>query len=110
MNSSLDSWFILTDIGILDETKAALRLLLTIYKSERPLGREDIFDSIYREYGVARTAVYTALRACIKLGLIYEKPVRIGRNPRPTLLHFLTDKGKRAAKIIVELEKALKEE
>jgi len=91
----------------LDETEAGFRVLLVLYKSKEPLGVSELYEKMKEFYNVGRGATDTGRRVCMKLGLVEQKAVRIGRNPRPTLLHFLTDKGKRVAKIIAELEKAL---
>jgi len=97
----------MSKIGILDDTEAALRVLLVLYKVKKPLGTQERYDKMKEFYNVGRRATDTGRYACMNLGLVEQKSKRIGRNPRPTLLHFLTEKGECAAKKLLELENIL---
>lgn len=96
----------MSEIGKLDRTKAALRLLIVIYESKKTLDRDGVFELLNKKYRIGKTAGYSAIKVCKQLGLIEEKFVKtVG--VRPSVLHSLTEKGKNVAEIIVELEKAL---
>lgn len=95
---------------MLDEAKSILRLLLILYKLKgKELEQQDIFHQMSNIYGVGRRSSKTAIEVSEKLGLVHVKSKR-GRGPRPSLLHRLTTKGEKIAKIILSLEVALREE
>jgi len=83
-------------IAELDETKAALRVLLTLYE-EGPLPRTKLMEKA----PVGKQAIYTALKTLWKLKLAEEK--RSEGFPG-TVLDGLTEKGKRVAKKVMEIE------
>ncbi|MFQ6077226.1 MAG: hypothetical protein ACE5Z5_14025, partial [Candidatus Bathyarchaeia archaeon] len=60
----------------------------------------DLYSEMKLNYGVGRRATDTGVQACIRMGLIEKNPKRIGKNPTPTLLHELTEKGKNVAELI----------
>ena len=86
-------------IAELDETEAALRVLLTLY-GEGPLPRTKLIEKA----PVGKQAIYTALKTLWKLKLAGEK--RSGGFPG-TVLDELTEKGKRVAKKVMEIEELL---
>jgi len=87
-------------MDLLDETKAALRVLLFV-------GRHEGINitEIIRSMRVGQKAIYTALKTLNDLNLIEEKTG--GRFPYPRLF-YLTVKGRNVAKRLVEIEQLLK--
>jgi DNA-binding MarR family transcriptional regulator len=83
----------------LDETEAALRVLLTLYE-EGPLPRTKLIEKA----PVGKQAIYTALKTLWKLKLAEEK--RSEGFPG-TVIDKLTKKGKRVAKKVMEIEELL---
>ena len=92
---------------MLDETESALRLLLILYKAKKPIATMELYDKAKTMYNIGKYSIKTAENLCIKLGLVKIESMKVGRNPKPSVFHSLTDKGKKVAKIIYELEKAL---
>jgi len=86
-------------IAELDETEAALRVLLTLYEGG-PLPRTKLIEKA----PVGKQAIYTALKTLWKLKLAEEK--RSEGFPG-TVLDELTEKGKRVAKKVMEIEELL---
>ena len=90
----------------LDEAKGTLRLLLTVYKSERHLIRTDLM-SLLKSENVGKSAFYGSLEACIKLGLLIEESVRKGNI---SYTHTqLTPKGLGVAEKLGEIREILEE-
>jgi len=76
----------------LDDTKAALRVLLFIHEHEGT----NITNIIYGTPYAGQKAVYSAIHVLLELGLIreeYEKERRF----------FLTEKGKKVAELLREI-------
>ena len=81
-------------LTVLDETKAALRVLLFIYRNEGA-----IMTTLLRGVPSAgQKAVYTAVETLIKLGLIrevYEEKGAFGKRK-----FYLTEKGRRVGELL----------
>jgi len=86
-------------IAELDETEAALRVLLTLYK-EGPLPRTKLIEKA----PVGKQAIYTALQTLWRLKLAEEKR---SKGFPGTVLDELTEKGERIAKKVLEIEELL---
>jgi len=98
-------------IRSLDETKAALRLLLTLYEMrDNPPDRMTILRTLKMKYGVDTTAAYTAIRICEQLGLFETTEKKFGRQPRASIIHHLTKKGMEIAKRIAEINEILEKD
>ncbi len=94
-------------IAQLEESNASLRLLITLNQINKQIMLSNLYEEMHKRYGLGRRAVDTALEVCIKLDLIKREIQRIGKNPMPSIFHSLTAKGKKIAKICLELEQAL---
>lgn len=98
----------MSTIGTLDESNAALRVLLFLHQRGKPLKQTDLYQEMKIKYGLGRRTVETALAVCLKLDLIQLERLKKAKNqPMPSIFHSLTKKGEKAARILVELEKAL---
>jgi DNA-binding HxlR family transcriptional regulator len=95
----------LSTIGTLEESRASLRLLIHLYKNGKPIMLTILREEMNRKYKIGRHMLDSAIEACIKLGLVERKIEQ--RAPMPILYQSLTPKGKKAAQICLELEKAL---
>lgn len=84
-------------IAELDGTNATLRVLLTLYEEEGPLPRTKLIEKA----PVGKQAVYTALKTLWKLKLAEER--RSGGFPG-TVLDGLTERGRKVAKMVGEIE------
>lgn len=93
------------DIRIIDEPKAVLRILLILLKSEIPLEQKDVIKEAKNCYEVGKTTTLTAIRILEGSSLIKIVPEKRPRQARDSLLHGLTEKGKKVATIIEEIEK-----
>lgn len=80
----------------LDETKGALRVLLALYE-EGPLPRTKLIEKA----PVGKQAIYTALKTLWKLKLAKEER---SKGFPGTVLDVLTEKGKRIAEKVKEIE------
>jgi len=87
-------------LALLDETKAALRVLLFVSRHEGTNITE-----IIRSMQVGQKAIYTALKTLNNLNLIEEKTG--SRFPYPRLF-YLTEKGQNVAERLIEIERLLK--
>ena len=87
-------------IDQLGEAKAALRILLTLHK-EGSISRTKLIGNA----AMGKQAVYTALRVLQQLGLVEEERTRGFPN---TVLTRLTEKGRRVAKRVGEIEGILR--
>lgn len=94
-------------IGLLDETKGACRLLLALYKTSERLNTTQLQNRMDELYNVKKGAVATAVQICGSLGLI--KIEQGTQKPRPATYHSLTEKGKRIAQELSEVERILEE-
>ncbi len=86
-----------------DEARASMRMMKAL--NEQPQGGATVME-LYRlmddRYGVGRTAVDSSLKALVELGLVtVSKQVRIKAN-------ILTDRGFKVARVVEELEAALR--
>lgn len=99
--------WLLSEIGKLDEPKAMLRLLLILSRAKKQLERQEVLDYMNNRFKVGKHATYTAIRVCVKIGLLKEE-LKPSKGPRPYVLHNLTDKGKKIALHIQEIEKDLR--
>jgi len=86
----------------LDKSDAALRVLLTIAYSYKPIIRSDLIEYV-KPLVVARTALYSAVKLLKGLELIKEESSR--REGRRVILTSLTEKGLEVAKKVIEIEK-----
>ena len=84
-------------IDELGGAKAALRVLLTLHK-EGPLSRTKLIWNA----AMGKQAVYTALRVLQQLGLVEEERTKGFPN---TVLTGLTERGRKVAKMVREIEK-----
>ncbi|MDI6889021.1 MAG: hypothetical protein QMC78_04965 [Methanocellales archaeon] len=89
-------------IAELDDTKGALRVLLTLLR-EGPLSRTKLFEKA----PIGMQATYTALEALEKLGLVKED--RSDGFPG-TITNSLTEKGRRVAERVKEIENILNQD
>jgi DNA-binding MarR family transcriptional regulator len=87
-------------IDELDETGAALRVLLILHR-EGPLSRTVLIGKTAR----GKQAVYTALRVLQRLGLVGEERRKGFPN---TVLTSLTERGEKVARRVGEIERLLK--
>ncbi len=87
-----------------DECNASIRLLIMLLEVNRPLILSEVYEEMRNRYGVGRRMVDSAIQTCMNLGLIDRKMQRVGKNPRPSLFHQLTPKGKKIAEICKKLE------
>ena len=95
----------------LDETKAALRLLLTLYEmKDNPPDRMTLFKALRMKHGIEKTAGYRAIAVCTKLGLLETTEKKFGRQPRASIIHHLTKKGMEIAKRIAEINEILEKD
>lgn len=94
-------------INKLDESKSALRLLISLSEINSPLMLSQLYKVMKRRYGTGRGTVNTAIETCTKLGLIHRERKRIGRNPMPSIFQSLTVKGEEVAEKCRELEKLI---
>jgi predicted transcriptional regulator len=83
-------------IAELDETEGALRVLLTLHE-EGPLPRTKLIEKA----PIGKQAIYTALKTLWKLGLAKEERTK---GFPGTVLDVLTEKGKRVAEKVKEIE------
>jgi len=97
----------LSTIGELDDSNAALRLLIALHRLGKPIMLSELYDQMRSKYGLGRRTVDTALETCARIGLVKRETKRIGKNPMPSIFQALTPKGKKAAEICSELERAL---
>ena len=93
------------DIGIIDEPKAVLRILLVLLKAKEPLEQKDVIKEARNRYSIGKTTTLTAIQVCEDNGLIKIIPEKRPRQARESLLHILTEKGKQMATIIEQIEK-----
>jgi len=98
----------LSAIGTLDESNASLRLLITLYQTDKPLILSELYREMHSRYKIGRRAVETAIQTCIELNLVKRETKRIGKNPMPSIFHELTPKGKKIAEICIKLERSLR--
>lgn len=97
----------MSQFGLLDETIGALRLLLTLHKSEHPLNTTELQNKMDELYNVKKGATGTAIKVCGSLGLI---EIKHGiEKPKPATYHSLTEKGKKVAELLAHLEALLEE-
>jgi len=92
-------------ISSLDKTEGALRLLLTLYKTIKPLNTTELQKKMNELYSVKKHATGTAIQVCADLGLI--KIEQGEKKPMPPSYHSLTEKGQEIAAELVKLEKML---
>jgi len=92
------------DIGIIDEPKATLRVLLVLLNSKSQLEQKDVIDEAKRRYGIGKTTTLTAIKKCEEAQLINVVPEKRPRQAKESLLHSLTEKGERVAKLLAEIE------
>jgi len=86
-------------IAELDDTKGALRVLLTLLR-EGPLSRTKLFERA----PIGMQAAYTALDVLDKLGLVKEDK---SDGFPGTIINSLTEKGKGVAERVAEIEDML---
>ncbi len=87
-------------IDELDETGGALRVLLILYK-EDSISRTKLIGNA----AMGKQAVYTALRVLQQLGLVEEERRKGFPN---TVLTSLTERGRKVAKRVGEIEGILR--
>lgn len=97
----------MSSIGELEESKATLRLLITLYKIGKPIMLSHLYPEMRGRYALGRRTVDTALETCTKMGLVKRETKRIGKNPMPSIFHSLTKEGKECAEVILKLVKAV---
>ena len=97
-------------INKLDETKAALRLLLALYRMKKPPDRMTLLEALKTNYGIERTAAYRAIATCMTLNLIRTEQKKFGKQPRASIIHYLTKKGTQVAKRIAEINEILEKD
>lgn len=90
----------MSPIGLLDEAKATLRLLLLLYEDDA-INLTVLRKRMIDKYSVGRTIVNSSREALFKLKLIEEKKGKIG--PNPAILTHLTSKGRLIAKRLNEI-------
>jgi len=101
-------------LGELERSYGSLRLLIALYRKNNPIMLTNLRDEMLTQYGVGRRATQTSIDVCLKLKLIKReiestemKNGQAIRIPMPRVLHSLTPKGKKVAKILTELDSAL---
>ena len=79
-------------------------MILKLLYPDKELMLTEIMSAV-KPYGVGQSAVYSTLKAFLENDIVSE---REGRTPRNVLRLFrLTEKGRRLAREIIELEKRL---
>lgn len=86
-------------LRFLEATKAAAVLIYLLEKKEAPL------TTLTEDLRLSRSTVYNTLRALLEAGLISERREE-KVFPRRRLI-FLTEKGKKVAELLKEVEKIL---
>lgn len=92
-------------IGLLDETAGAFRLLLTLYKTNKTLNTTQLENEMDLLFNVKKHKTQTAIQICASFGLIQIKQGE--EKPKPAKYHSLTDKGRKIAVELTEIEKML---
>jgi len=91
----------------LNEGRASLIILKVLHEKGK-LDKQTLAFEV-RKLGPGRTSFESSLRICQELGLVKVELERIHPKGQASLMHHLTEKGRRVAEIVAELEKALKE-
>ena len=91
-------------ISLLDEAGATLRLLLILYEKDG-VNLSELRRMMKERYGVGRAATDSSRIALLRLGLIEERRGKIG--PNPSVLTYLTEKGRIVAERVQKLKELL---
>ena len=90
--------------GKLDHERGALRLLLTLERSQQGLMRKNLEEEM-REQGVGRSAMLSSLESCIGLRLVEDVKSKIGSHY--CAVSMLTNLGHQVALKLLEVEEIL---
>ena len=89
----------------LDESRASLRLLIVLDDSKGGLIQQILHAQMKMRYKVGRGAVDSAVRTCVKLGLI--ETIKGKEKPMPSINHCLTNKGREIADLCQQIKEFL---
>jgi len=90
-------------IKTLENQVGLLQVILFLHKHKK-----SYMNEIRIKTNINIETLYNALKKANELGLIREEPADVGFG-RPKRWIYLTDKGKKVAVLLVEIEKIMKE-
>jgi DNA-binding HxlR family transcriptional regulator len=93
------------EFNVLDEQKAALRILHTLLYSYEPVSKKEL-EKTLKSQAVGRSMLYSSHRALKEIGLLKEERVR--ENNINYVKSSLTEKGMAVAKLVSTLYDQLK--
>ncbi len=81
-------------------------IILKILKQKNPLDKKSLQEE-FEKYGLGGTAFNTSMETCYELNLVICKKERLHVRGTISHMHSLTEKGKKIAEHLVEIEKIL---